>query len=547
MVNRLIKKSALWVQQEHQSILSAAAIISVSYMASAFLGLIRNRLLAAKFFGGLEKDLDVYFAASVIPDTLFQLLVVGAVSAAFVPVYQDYLSRSKEEATKMANATLTSFGLLMGVLTLLLFIFAPSIAAVSTHFDRPQTELMTSLIRIMSLAQLFFTVSAFLTGVLQSQKRFLIPAIAPLFYNLGTIMGIFFLSPYIGIYSAAVGMVIGAFFHLLIQLPLARSLGFVPRPVFNLKNEGSLTIFRLMPGRSLALGIGQIERYAIINLSSLLTVGSLTLFSFARQLYLLPVSLFGVALGQASFPSLAEDATQKDSARFRETLSKALMQTIFFSLPASVLLLILRIPIVRLVFGADHFPWDATLQTGKVLAILSLSIATQAAIQVIIRSFYAKKDTRTPLLVSLVTILLFVGLGWVFTNVYAWGIVGIAIALTFSNSIDFILLYLLISRKIGRLSLGYKFAKMFVASFFTALFLWAPMRLLDQFVFDTTRTLPLIMLTVIVSAIGGFVYLALSAFFEVEELDEVKSMVKKLGNWRQILVESDEVLESSTT
>lgn len=544
MVKSLLTKSTNWLHKEHQSILSAAAIISASYTASALLGVVRNRLLAGRFFGTAAADLDVYFAAFVIPDTLFQLIIVGALSAAFVPVYQDYLQRSSEDANRMANAALTNFVFILLALNLGLVIFANPIANATTHFLPAQTEKMANLMRIMSLAQMFFAVSAFLTGVLQSQRRFLVPAVAPVFYNLGSILGIFFLSPYIGIYSAAVGIVIGAFLHLIIQLPLARTVGFVPHLVISPLHPGSTSILKLMPPRSAALGISQFERYIAVNLISPLIIGSLTIFSLARQLYLLPVSLFGVALGQASFPSLSEEASRDDLDRFRQTLSKSLLQVFFFSLPASVLLLVLRIPLVRIAFGADNFPWSATLLTGKALAVLAITIAPQAATHVLVRAFYAKKDTRTPLIVSSISILIFIGLGYLFTRVYPFGVLGISLALSVGNFIDFVLLYYLISRKAGRLYLTMQFVKMVVASFFTALFLWGPMRLLDQFVFDTTHTLPLVALTVIVTLIGGLVYLSISAFLKVQEFYEMMGIIERQGNWRQILIRSDEVIES---
>lgn len=544
VVKKFFTESANWLKKEHQSILSAAAIISISYLASALLGLIKNRLLAARFFGGLEADLDVYFAALVIPDTLFQLLIAGALSAAFVPIYQDYLGKSQHEANRLTNATLTSFSLILSLLIVLLIIFALPIANLITHFSPSQTTLMAELMRLMAVAQFFFAVSAFLTGVLQTHRRFLIPAIAPLFYNLGIIITIFFFSSSLGIYSAALGMIVGAILHLVIQLPQARLVGFHLRPVFNFNHPGSRTILRLMPPRSAALGIVQIERFITINLISILSVGSLSLFNFARQLYLLPISLFGVALGQAAFPSLSEEVSRKNFDRFKNTLSKALSQVVFFSLPASIVLLVLRIPLVRLVFGADSFPWEATLLTGKTLAILAFTITPQATTHVLIRAFYAQKDTRTPLYVNLVTITIFALLGFIFTRIYSLGIIGIALALSFSNSLDFLLLYQLINRRIGRLYLGFKFLKMIIAGFFTAVFLWLPMRLLDQFVFDTTRTLPLIILTLVVSLIGLAVYLGLSALFRVEELAEVQALVKKLGNWRRILSHSQEVIES---
>jgi len=516
-------------------------------LASALLGLIRNHLLAARFFGGLEADLDVYFAAFVIPDTVFQLLVVGAVSAAFIPVYQELFEKSEENANHMANAALTAVGFLLSIFTVFIFIFARPLAGLLAQYSPEKLDLMANLIRIMSGAQILFSISAFLTGVLQSQRRFLVPAIAPLFYNIGTILGIFFFSNQLGIYSAAWGVLFGAFLHMLIQLPTAFAIGFRPRLVIDPKNKGVLTMLKLMPPRTLALGLGQIERAVAVNLTSLLAAGSLSIFNFARQLYILPISLFGVSLGQASFPALAQEAINEDKSKFKATLSKSILQIFFFALPASVMILVLRIPLVRIAFGAKAFPWEATLLTGRALALLAISIAPQAVNQTLTRGIHALKDTKTPLITGLITMIFFIVPAYLLSNYYKFGIVGITGAMALSNGIDFLLLYWVVRRKVGPLGISKRIYKMIAVSTITGFSLWIPMRLLDQLVFDTTRTIPLIVLTLVVTTIGFSVYLFFCWLFKIEELSEVISMAKKLGNWRKILVSTDEVLESTTT
>ncbi len=543
MVQSFINGSKKFLQTEHKSILSAAFVIAASYMASALLGLVRNHLLAARFFGGLEGNLDVYFAAFVLPDTIFQLLVIGAVSAAFIPVFQEHLDRGREEAHYLSNAALTTIGSILALVTVVLIIFARPVAGLMAHYSPEKLDLMANLIRIMSLAQLLFTLSAFLTGILQSQRRFLIPAIAPLLYNLGSIIGIYFFSPTLGIYSAALGVVFGAFLHVIVQIPLVKHLGFSPKLVFKPHHPGVITMLRLMPPRALALGLDQIERWVAVNLTSLLTAGSLSIFSFARQLYALPVSLFGVSLSQASFPTLSDEAGESDLTKFKETLGKSLSQIFFFALPASVLVLVLRIPLVRLAFGARSFPWDATLLTARALALLSLSIAPLAVTQVLTRAFHALKDTRRPLYVGAFSMVVFTISASYLSGKMGYGVLGITSMMSVSNYLDFILLYIFLRRRVGSIHVSARLFKMLIASAATALALWGPMRLLDKYVFDTTRTLPLIGLTLIVSAVGFLVYLIFCKMLAIEELSDVTSLVKKLGNWRRILGETDEVIE----
>lgn len=526
--------------------MSAAAIIGLSYLGSALLGLIRNHLLAARFFGGMEADLDVYFAAFIIPDTVFQLLVVGAVSAAFIPVYQEYFDKSEKSANDLANAALTTVGLVLFVFSLLIAVFARPLAGTLAHYSPEKLNLMAGLIRLMSVAQMLFAISAFLTGVLQSQRRFLIPAIAPLLYNFGTIAGIFFLSSRFGIYSAAIGVIFGAFLHMAIQLPTARSIGYLPKILFRPRHPGVLTMIRLMPPRALALGLDQVERAVAVNLTSYLAIGSLSIFNFARQLYVLPISLFGVSLSQASFPSLAAEGLLADKTKFRQTLSKSILQIFFFALPASVLVLVLRIPLVRLAFGAKNFPWEATLLTGKALAFLTLAIAPQAVTNTLTRALHALKDTKTSLWIGFVTMIVFVGLSYFFGFFGARDVAGLTLAMSIANLLDFLLTYWAVRSKVGPLGITTRIIKMLLVTFFTGLSLWLPMHLLDKLVFDTTRTLPLIALTLVVSIVGSSVYLFFCWLFKVEELQDVHLMVKKIGNWRKILASSDEVLESSS-
>ena len=394
MVQTLLNRSKKSLRL-NKSILSAAFVIAASYLASALLGLVRNHLLAARFFGGMEADLDVYFAAFVLPDTIFQLLVVGAVSAAFIPIFQDHLARSKAEAAHLANAALTTISLILFALTTILIIFARPIAGVLAHYSPEKLDLMANLIRIMALAQILFTLSAFLTGILQAQRRFLIPAIAPLLYNLGTIIGIYFFSSRFGIYAAAFGVVLGAFLHVLVQLPLVAHLGFTPRPVIHPRYPGVLTMLRLMPPRALALGLDQIERWVAVNLTSLLAAGSLSIFNFARQLYALPVSLLASPSPKPPFGSRRRSRSFRPN-QIQTNLGQIPSQIFFFALPASILVLILRIPWFVSPL-APHFPWEATLLTGKSLAFLALSIAPLAVTQVLVRAFHALKDTRRPL------------------------------------------------------------------------------------------------------------------------------------------------------
>lgn len=546
VVNKLWENGKNLLLRRQTSILSAAFIIMVAYSASGILGLLRNRLLAANFFGGGEAQLDAYFAAFVLPDTVFQLLILGALSAAFIPVFTNYLRRDQDEAWHVATAAMTGVLLIFLLISAVLFVFAvPATRLLVPSFPPDLILLTASLTRIMLAAQFFFALSAFMTGILQSHHRFLLPALAPLFYNLGIITGIIALSPVLGIYGPAAGVVLGSFLHFVIQFPLALRLGLKIGLTSNLGHPGVRRIFRLMPARAATLAIGQqLDKVIATSVASSLAAGTLAIFNFARQLYVLPITMFGATVGQASFPSLSH-AHDDNRGRFVTTVAATLLQLLFFSFPAAALLLVLRIPAVRLAFGARQFPWEATLLTGKAAAIFALAVPAQAANQLLTRSFYAAQNTKTPLFTALASALLLIALVKIFSAWTDLGILGVVSAITLSDIANFLLMLIILELKVvpGLVKTFLKpLLKIIFATAVTAIMLWIPLRVLDQFVFDTTRTLPLIGLTATVSLIGMGIYFLLAKILGIKELESVSRLLHRLGRWRQILAESSAAL-----
>jgi putative peptidoglycan lipid II flippase len=521
----------------------------VAYGASGLLGLLRNRLLAARFFGGREDQLDAYFAAFVLPDTIFQLLILGALSAAFIPVFTSYLSKDKPVAWHVVQSSMTIILLLFVAVSTGLFIFAsPASRLLAPNFSDQLIQLTASLTRIMLAAQFFFALSSFMTGILQSHHRFLLPATAPIAYNLGIITGIVALSPIVGIYGPAIGVVLGALLHFMIQLPLALRLGFRLRLVVDLAHPGVRRIKQLMPARAATLAIGQVERVVAVIIISSLTAGTLAVFNFARQLYVLPINLFGATLGQASFPTLSNEHGESRE-RFTGTVAATVLQIAFFTLPAAALLLVLRIPTVRLVFGARQFPWEATILTGKVVALFALSVPAQSVNQLLVRAFYAAHNTRLPLFTAIITTLLLVLLAPILALELEMGVLGVVLAIVVADAVNMMLLVIILEKRIASglvMTIWPTLSKMLVSAGLMAVFLWVPMRVLDRFIFDTTRTIPLVGLTVIAGFIGLTVYLSFSKLFRVQQLEAVTRLIHRVGNWRKVLEESEEVLEPTS-
>lgn len=522
------------------NILSAAFVIMVTYGLSHLIGLFKTRMLISQFFGSGAQLLDVYYAALVIPDTIFQLLIIGALSAAFIPIFTKNLTQSKEKAWHMTASVMNCIFIVFLIVSGVVFFLAPSLAKlIGPGFSSSQLATMVSLLRIMLVAQMFFSVSGFLTSIIQSHQRFLIPAMAPIVYNLGIILGIVFLTKYVGIFGPAIGMVIGAALHMLIQIPLAYKLGFRFKLVLDFKDSGVREVLSLIPPRSLALGIDQIEQFVATMLASLLVPGSLSLFNVAKLLYAVPTLLFGVTIGQAALPTLSQISALKDRVEFIRTLVKSFLEVSFLALPASMILIVLRVPIVRIVFGAKTFPWSATILTGQTLAILAVSASFYAVMQLIVRGFYALHDTKTPLVVGLFSAVFNAVTGYICVTVFGMGILGIALAISLTAIIETTILTYLLSHKLDKLpevAAGFKsLLLMIFVSFVTGVCLWVPMRLLDQFIFDTTRTLPLVALTMITSLIGLGVYLGLSKLMRISQLGTFVALLNRVKDWRRII------------
>ena len=532
-----IKNGASLFRKKQEDILSVAAIIAFSVALSRVLGLIRYRLLAS-YFGDDIALLDSFIAASVLPDAIFEVLIFGTIGLAFIPVFSQYLSREKLEKAWELSSTMITLGLVVFVIfTIAIATFADLIAPIiapGVIAKDPTTQLtIVRLLRLMLVAQLFFVVSIFLTGVLQSFQRFLIPATASIFYNVGIIVSIIFLSPVVGIYAPAIGMILGALLHLVIQLPLALSLGFRYRPNFNFKNKDVRETISLMWPRSIALGLSRISDIINIALASIAAVGSIVAFNFAQVLQLVPISLFAASIAQAALPSLSIEFNTKRQEQFKHLFVQSLHQILFLILPSAAILAILRIPIVRLVFGAREFPWELTVLTGRVLIAFAIGIAAQAVNLLLTRSFYAVRDSITPVKVSLFGASLNIVLSVFFVLILKLSVVYLAFAYSIANLFSAALLLYLLDKKVkfARRDLLMPIFKMLTISILTAVSLYVPMKLLDQLVFDTTRTVGLILLTGTALIAGLSVYTILSWILKVKEVAIFYHLAKRIITW----------------
>ena len=552
MRNGFLSKGLDLLTRRQTNILSAAFVIMLTVIISQLLGLVRQRLLVGIF--GASNELGVYLYATQLPDTIFQLTFAAALSSAFIPVFSEYLTKDKEKEGHTMASTLLAIGI--GVFTIFSFflaIFAREFLQIfnlGNNFTEENMQLMASLMRIIIFGQLLFIIGTFFTALLQSYNHFFIPGIAAALYNLGIIIGVVGFSPHVGIYSTAIGVIIGGIIFIAVQIPLATKVGFRFRPKYKyIYSEGIKKIGTLMWPRTLSVIIFQIGTLAIgAFISFLADPGRMhVIFDFAKTLAFAPVALFGQTIAQAAFPVLARE---KDKiAEFKVTFINSFNQMLYLVLPISVLILILRIPFVRLVFGADKFDWPATVLTGQTLALFSISIFAQALITLVLRAFYALHDTKIPLIIGAISTALLIAFSYIFIIGLNMGVESLGLAFSLASLMQLIVLFYLLERKVGgfeKLPLFVSWSKFFISSFLTAFALYIPIKLLDQLVFDTTRTINLIILTGISSLLGLMLYLFLTWFFDVKEAKAYVLIFQKAGNWRDILKRSQELISGTT-
>lgn len=517
-------------------------------IASRMLGLVRQRVLANYFNAA---DLSLFFAAFRLPDLIFEVLVFGTFASAFIPVFTKALKEKDKDVWKIASSVANLGLLTFLVLAILVILFANQLyGLIAPGFGTDNRDTIVFLSRILFAAQGFFVVSYVLTAVLESSRRFLIPAIAPLFYNLGIIFGTLLFSPKLGLLGPVIGVVVGAAGHALIQLPLAAKLGF--RFSFKIDiNDEVKRIGKLAIPRIVEVSFMQIAKSVELFLASIITTASYTYFTFGNSLQLLPVGLFGTSVAKAALPTLARQADNKEE--FRKTLFNALYQVAFLTLPVSAILIVLRIPLVRLVFGTDIFNWESTVQTSLVVSAFGVGIIFQAMASILARGFYALHDTRTPVIISVSTITFNIILDFILIKLFKLPVWGLAAAFTLAYFIQVSILLIFIIRRIydrASLSLLFPFVKSVVASvgagatmFFILKFfdrsVWVR-RLsflgkldltknipFDKFVLDTRYTINLLILTVFVILTGMSVYLVLSLIFKSSELEYFGNFIKR--------------------
>ncbi len=445
------------------TIMLATIIITGSFLVGRVLGLLRGSLFAGLFGAGVQAD--AYTQAFYIPDTIFNLVSGGALSSAFIPIFTQYLveKRDKKTAYYVANAALNSTVAGLTILAIIAIILAPEIVPLYVLNPAPgETEQIVSLVRIMLLQPIFLGGSTVVSAILQTRQHFLVPAIGTVLYNVGLILGLVatlvdnqthLFGGHLGIYGATWGVVLGAALQFIVQFPAALATGLRYRPVINFLHPGVRNIARLMVPRIvnagmlyLAFGVDRALASLMSNSSNTADfVSNATGFFMAFQLMLLPISIFAMAVSTAAFPTLAALYASGNFERLRNVILTTLRGILLLSIPASLGLIGLARPIIRLLYQHGNFTAQDTSVVYDPLIFLAIGIAGHASVEILTRSFYALRDSRTPVYVSLCQFGFMIGLSIL---LFPLGLKGLGLAMSIGVLGEAVALLLLLRQRL---------------------------------------------------------------------------------------------------
>ncbi|ATW25358.1 murein biosynthesis integral membrane protein MurJ [Candidatus Formimonas warabiya] len=517
---------------DHTRVVKAAGLIMVAMVISRILGFLRDIIIYAQF--GQNRITDAYNAAFSIPDFLYMLLVGGALSSSFIPVFSSYIATGKEEeGWEVAGIVVSVMLSLLGVGVMIGYIFTPQlIVLLVPGFDPRAMDLTVFLTRVMFVQVIFMALSGISMGILNSYKNFTAPALGSILYNLGIIVFGVLLGgtiearwPGYGIAGFSIGVVVGAAANFLVQVPALWKIGLKFRPSFNIFHPGVIRLGTLMVPVLLGLSISELNLFVNQNLASSLSAGGISALRNAQRLMQLPIGIFAVAIAVAVFPTLTGHAARQEKQEFKKMASLGLRSVIFITLPCAVGLAVLRVPIFRFMFENGKFTHEDALAAGDALFYYCIGLFAYSSIHVLSRTFYALHDTKAPVFASVCAIGTNIGLSLLLIGPMEER--GLALAYSLAGIINMIVLLGMLRRKIGPMDGGhillsfgqtlFASALMGAASFYAAQFsmgLWGvatKMSQLGQVFFAV--------------AVGVIVFGAVAMIFHMEEAEMVAGIL----------------------
>ncbi len=436
---------------ETRQVVRAAGVVGAATLLSRVLGFVRDMVVARAF--GASHVADAFYVAYRIPSLLRELFAEGSMSAAFVPVFtQTLTSESREEARRLACAAFSLILVVVAAVTVLGIAFAPWIVAViAPGFgdDPGKTALTTDLTRIMFPYLLWISVAALAMGVLNSLRAFAAPALSPALFNLSIIAAVFLLAPWLDepVTAVAWGVVVGGLAQVLVQVPSLRRTGMGLGWRWQPDHAGLRRMGKLLVPTLVGLSVSQVNIFINTLLASFLARGSVTYLYYAMRLVQFPLGVFGVALSTALLPTMSTHAAKQDLAAVRDTLAFGLRLILFITIPAMIGLIALRIPIVHVLFEHGRFVAKDTAGTAAAVLGYTVGLWAFAGVRVVVPAFYARQDTRTPVIAAALSVLANVALSLALMGPLAHA--GLALATAAGSALNFVLLLAVLRRRLG--------------------------------------------------------------------------------------------------
>lgn len=433
----------------------AALIVAAGFLGSRLLGLLRSVIVAQSF--GTAPELDAYWVAFRLPDLVFQLLAGATLASAFIPTFAGVRARHGDAAAwRLASSVLNLVLIATVVFALVAFLLAPRLVPLmapglgeGTGRQDELVDLAVQLTRVMLISPVIFAISGMFMGILNARRHFLMPALAPMFYNL-SIIGAALVGADVN--ALAIGVVVGAALHLAVQVPDLRLAGMTYRLVADWRDSAVQEVGRLMAPRILGLAATQVNFYFIgIFFASTLAAGAISGLNFAWLIVMTPLGVIGMSIATAAFPTLADQAARHD-ASLAPTLRGALRLIVFLSLPAGIGMALLAKPIVVVLLQRGEFDVESSRVTAEALLFFAPALVAHSAIEILSRGFYVLSDTKTPVAMALLSMLVNIVLAA--TLVGPLELRGVALALSLATSIECLLLFLLLLRRIPALMEG---------------------------------------------------------------------------------------------
>ncbi len=414
MVNKVLNI----LNREISGLHEAAYLLGIFAIASQILALVRDRVFAYTF--GAGRVLDIYYASFRIPDLIFVSVASLVSISILVPFFMEKFKSGEENGKKFVDAAFSIFFVCIISVSVIAYILIPFLVPVVFPGIENQLakESLITLSRIVLLSPILLGISNFLASITQIYNRFFIYAVSPLLYNLGIIVGVVFLYPIFGTNGLALGVVLGALLHCLVQVPFVIEKRLFPRVRLPLQFAEVKKLALLSLPRMLALSANQIATFFLVSFASLMSVGSIAIFNFSWNLQSVPLSIIGASYASAAFPALSRFITEGKRDKFLDQMTTSTRHIIFWSIPLTALFVVLRAQIVRTILGSGHFSWSDTRLTAACLAIFAFSVIAQCLLLLFIRAYYALGQTWKPLIINVLSSIFLVLIGFFLVKIF---------------------------------------------------------------------------------------------------------------------------------